>query len=392
LVVTPGSIVRAVLLVAGWMLALTVLARARGPIVLFVFGFVAAAVFYPLVVRLRRRMPTWVAVVVVSVLVAVVVGLVGVRIYDEVNAQITTFATSIDESVAQLEASSRYGDIVERLDLRSRVEQFTSGLREDMAIDGSRLTELAPTLATLSADVFVIWLFAVMLLASGPQFVRSFVALFPSPVTQRRVGHVIRVAHGRSAAFLGFMALRAVGWFALVYLVALVLDLRVPTSLALVVGLLSFIPRFGVVIGALPVAVVAALRSPDLVIPVLVVAVGLQALDATFLQRRIEARSVAVGSLPLLVSAMLGWAVEGTRGLLLGVVAAVFLIAVVDESLAIRDGEVPDPGAGLASASVGSPKAREAPVVVEPTPTDVESGAVSVSTGPAVLESAPPVA
>jgi predicted PurR-regulated permease PerM len=353
--VTPGSIVRAVLLVAGWLVVLAVLSRARGPIVLFALGFVAAAVVYPLVVRLRRRVPAWVAVVVVSALVALVVGIVGVRVYDEVNQQVDTFADSIDDAVTRLEQSPRYGDTVDRLDLRERADQFTQGLREDVTISGSRLTELAPTLATGAGDVFVIWLFAVMLLASGPQFVRSFVALFPSPVTQRRVSHVVRVAHARSARYLGFMFLRSAAWFAFVLGVASALDLRVPTSLALFVALLSFVPRFGVVVGALPVAVVAALRSPDLVLPVLLVAVALQALDAVLLQPRLERRSVAVGSLTMLVFVILGWAVEGTRGVLLGVAAAVFLVAVVDESLAIRDGEVPDPGADGSGAPAVSP-------------------------------------
>lgn len=343
--VTPGSIVRAVLLVAGWLVVLTVLARARGPIVLFVLGFVVAAVVYPLVVRLRRRVPVWVAVVVVSALVALVVGVVGVRIYDEVNQQVDTFANSIDDAVTRLEQSPRYGDTVDRLDLRARADQFTSGLREDVTISGSRLTELAPTLATGAGDVFVIWLFAVMLLASGPQFVRSFVALFPSPVTRRRVGHVVRVAHARSARYLGFMLVRASAWFLVVFGVATALDFRVPTSLALIVALLSLIPRFGVVVGALPVATVAALRSPDLVLPVLIVALGLQALDAVFVQPRIDRRSVAVGSLTMLVFVILGWAVEGTRGALIGAAAAVFLVAAIDESLAIRDGAVADPGA-----------------------------------------------
>jgi predicted PurR-regulated permease PerM len=362
--VTPGSIGRAVLLVAGWLIVVAVLARARGPIVLFVLGFVAAAVVYPLVVRLRRRIPAWVAVVIVSALVALVVGIVGVRVYDEVNQQVDTFADSIDDAVSRLEQSPRYGDTVDRLDLRERADQFTDGLREDVTISGPRLTELAPTLATGAGDVFVIWLFAVMLLASGPQFVRSFVALFPSPITQRRVSHVVRIAHARSARYLWLMLLRAVAWFAFVFGVASVLDFRVPTSLALFVALLSFVPRFGVVVGALPVAVVAALRSPDLLLPVLLVAVALQALDAAFVQPRVERRSVAVGSLTMLVFVVLGWAVEGTRGVLIGVAVAVFLVAVVDESLAIRDGEVPDPG--VDGSGIGAVPPRE--VGLEPSP------------------------
>jgi len=345
LTITSGSLARASVLVAGWMIVLTVLARARGPLVLFVFGFVTAALAYPGVRWLARRMPMWLAIVLVSLVVAALAGVVGARLYNEVNLQARDLASAVDDAVTTLEESERYGDTVRRIDLRERADQFTSTVLEDVSFSGSRLTELAPSLASGAGDVFVIWLFAVMLLAAGPQFVRSFVALFPSPVTQRRVRHVLVVAHARGARFLGLTALRAAGWFLVVLVTAELLDLRVPTFLALVVGTLSFLPRFGLVFGAVPMAVVAALRSPDLVLPVLAVAVLAQLADSVALQNRIERRSVAVGSLAMLVFAVIGWSLEGTWGLILGIVGSAFVAAAIDEGLEIRDGAVPDPGA-----------------------------------------------
>lgn len=342
--ITPGSIARAAVLVAAWLVVVTVLARARGPLVLFFFGFALAAITYPLVQRLGRRMPTWIAIVLVSVIAALLAAVVGVNIYDEVNRQAQDLSTAVDQAVTSLEDTPRYSEMVDRLDLRDRADEFSRTLVEDVSFSGSRLTEMAPSLASGAGDVFIIWLFAVMLLAAGPQFVRSFVALFPSPVTRRRVDHVIRAAHLRSARFLGFMFLRAIAFFLLTLALASALDLRVPTILATVVAVMSFVPRFGVVIGALPVALVAALRSPDLVVPVLVIAVGVQALDAVFLQPRIESHSVPVGALALLVATILGWALEGTWGIMLGYAVAAFVVAAVDQGLAIRDGEVPDPG------------------------------------------------
>jgi predicted PurR-regulated permease PerM len=342
--VTSGSIARAVLLIAGWLVVMTVFARARGPLVLFVFGAVTAAVFYPAVGWLGKRMPTWVAIVLVSLLAAAVAGAVGARIYDEVNRQARDLANAVDEAVTTLEQSPRYGETVDRLDLRERADEFTSTVLDDVSFDGSRLTEIAPSLASGAGDVFVIWLFAVMLLAAGPQFVRSFVALFPSDVTKRRVQHVLRVAHHRSARFVGFMALRAFVYFLLTLLVGEVLDLRVPTILAVTMAVVSFVPRFGLMIGAMPFAVVAALRSPDLVLPVMLLAIVIQAVDAVYVQIPLERRSVPVGSLALLVFAIIGWSLEGTWGLILGVAGSAFVAAAIDESLAIRDGEVADPG------------------------------------------------
>jgi predicted PurR-regulated permease PerM len=56
---------------------------------------------------------------------------------------------------------------------------------------------------------------------------------------------------------------------------------------------------------------------------------------------------VAVRSFVLVVATMLGWSLEGVRGVLIATVAVIFVMAAVEEGLAIRDGSKPDPGSGL---------------------------------------------
>jgi predicted PurR-regulated permease PerM len=210
------------------------------------------------------------------------------------------------------------------------------------------------------------------------------------------VHHVIQVAHRRSARFIGLMALRAAFWFVFTLVVAELADLRVPTTLAALVAVLSFIPRFGLVVAALPVAVVAALRAPDLVVPVLVIGVVLQAVDAAHVQRRIEERSVAVGSLAMLVFAIIGWSLEGTWGLMLGLAAAAFVAAAVDEGLAIRDGEVVDPGpVDLGPLPPLTPPQGPPPGAAEPAVADADgpsgSGDVGAPGGQPGLQPVPPL-
>ncbi|HEY6532908.1 MAG TPA: AI-2E family transporter [Acidimicrobiales bacterium] len=345
--ITPGSIARATLLVAGWMVVVAVLTRARGSLVLFALGMTGAALALPLVAFLGRWIPRWVAVVAVSLLAAAVVGLVGYRAVDEVDRQTDKLADAIDESVERIEASPRYADLAERLDLKDRADQVTTTLREDVSLNADRLGELAPELASEAGDVFIVWLFSVMLLAGGPPMVDAFVRLFPSPVTQARMHRVIVLAHRRMARYVGLMMVRAVAVFLLTYGLGLLLDLRVPTVLALAVAFLSLFPCVGLLVGGILFAVSTALRSPDLVIPLILAAVLLQACDVVFVQRRIEAWSVAVRSFLLVVATMLGWSLEGVRGVIIATVAVIFVMAAIEEGLAIRDGTKPDPGSGI---------------------------------------------
>lgn len=341
---TPGSIVRAVVLVAGWLVVLAIVARARGPLVLFGLGVVGAALTLPLVGQLSRWVPRWIAILAVSLVAAGAVGLLGYRSVDEVDRQTDRVADAIDESVARIESTPRYADLAERLDLKARAAQVTKTLREDVSLDASRLSELAPTLASGVSDIFIIWLFAVMMLAAGPGFVSAFVRLFPSPVTQARVRMVIVVAHRRTTRYVGLMLLRAVALFGLTFTAAALLDLRVPTVLGLTVAFLSLYPCFGLFVGGVVFAIAAALRWPDLLGPIVVLSIFIQAFDVVYVQQRIERGSVAVRSLLLIVASLIGWEVEGLRGLVIATVAMIFLVAVAEVGMAVRDGGLPDPG------------------------------------------------
>jgi predicted PurR-regulated permease PerM len=341
---TPGSIARAVVLVAAWMVMLAVVARARGSLVLFGMGVIGAALTLPLVGYLGRWMPRWLAVLAVSLVAAGAVGLLGYRAVDEVDRQTDRVADAIDESVARIEDTPRYADLAERLELKERSDELTRTLREDVSLDASRLSELAPTLASGVSEVFIVWLFAVMMLAAGPPFVQAFVRLFPSPVTQERVRTVIAVAHRRTTRYVGLMLLRGAVMFGVTFTAASLLDLRVPTVLGLAVAFLSLYPCVGLLLGGVLFAVAGALRWPDLVGPIIVGSIVLQAADVVYVQQRIERRSVAVRSFLLIVASLIGWEVEGVRGILIATVLVIFLVAVAEQGIAIRDGNSLDPG------------------------------------------------
>jgi predicted PurR-regulated permease PerM len=309
-------------------------------------------------------MPRWVAVVAVSLLAAGVIGVIGYRAVDEVDRQTDKLADAIDESVSRIEESPRYSDLADRLDLKDRAQQVTKTLREDVSLNADRLSELAPELASEAGDIFIVWLFSVMLLAAGPPLVASFVNLFPSAVTRARVHQVIFVAHRRTARYVGLVLLRAVVVFLLAYGGALLLDLRVPTVMGLTIAFLSLFPCFGLFVGGVLFALSTALRSPDLVGPLIGFAIVLQAADVVFVQHRLD-QTVSVRSFLLVVATMFGWTLEGVRGVIIATVAVTFVMACVEEGLAIRDGRSSDPGSGLDGEARRTSSPSSAPSVAQ---------------------------
>ena len=70
---SPTSILRAVLIVGVWALVSAIVLRATHPLVNFLEAAVIAALSRPVVVRMGRRMPEWLAVVLLTVGILVAV-------------------------------------------------------------------------------------------------------------------------------------------------------------------------------------------------------------------------------------------------------------------------------------------------------------------------------
>jgi predicted PurR-regulated permease PerM len=112
-----------------------------------------------------------------------------------------------------------------------------------------------------------------------------------------------------------------------------VADLPGPAPLALWAGLFSLVPFVGVVVGSVPVVLLALAASPGRAVAVTVVLLGWQLVEALVLQRRLEARSLHVGPFVTVAVAMVGLELYGIGGALAAVALAVVVAALADEML-----------------------------------------------------------
>jgi hypothetical protein len=62
---------------------------------------------------------------------------------------------------------------------------------------------------------------------------------------------------------------------------------------------------------------------------------------------------------------MFGWTLEGVRGVIIATVAVTFVMACVEEGLAIRDGRSSDPGSGLDGEARRTSSPSSAPSVAQ---------------------------
>jgi predicted PurR-regulated permease PerM len=102
--------------------------------------------------------------------------------------------------------------------------------------------------------------------------------------------------------------------------------------LALWMGLLSVIPVVGVVLGAVPLILLAATTASwQGSVGVTVVLLGWQVFEAVVLQRRVEESSLHIGPFVTIAVGMIGLEMYGIGGALVALLGTVFVAALLDE-------------------------------------------------------------
>lgn len=333
--VTPRSIVRAVV-ISGAMLALFVVASsATETLWWFAQASAIAALAYPVVQRLSRRMPAFAAVLLLTLLAAMVAAGLAAVVLGELRTESQRFRDAVPGAVDRLERSEGLGSVIKDLELDESLRSLADQTAQRARFDGPDLPGLATAVGGRASAGFVIWILAVMLVFTGPTLVRSTVDQAREDVREQ-VATVLERAYRRTITYVSLTALRSVTAGAGAFIAATSLGLDMPGVLAILAALAAFVPYVGILLGGLPVALMALLYSPTEAIVVLVVVVALQVLDALVVQRHIDGRSVPLGLFPTLVAAMLGFHLHGPGGLLIGVAVAAMLVAVVEDTGSMR--------------------------------------------------------
>ncbi len=316
--ITPSSLFRAIAVVAIVALGAAILARAAGPVMWFVEAAVVAALAWPLVQKLGRHIPSWVAVIVLTAATIAVVSGLGAAVFTELHHETVRFRSSVPAAAQRLQDDEPFGGVLDDLKVAQQIDRMAKNLSERFSI-GNDLPGIASAVGGKVSSGFVIWVLSVMLVFTGPGMVRATVRVLPDAAADQ-FGTALQRAYGDAMRYLGATALRALGVGVLVYATASVLDIDMPVLLATVAMICAFIPYVGVLFGVLPLALLAILNGTTEMVTILVAALVLQVLDSLRLQPLIHRRSFQFGLFPTLIVTTIGFGLYGITGLFLGLV------------------------------------------------------------------------
>ena len=298
-----------------------------------VMAFFAACAMEPAVSRLATRMPRPVATALVMLgvaLLAVAFFLAfGGMLRDQLTSLVTQAPSLVQSAVEQ--ANQRFGldidqgSIMDRLNLTS--ERIT-------ALAGQVATGLLGFVTSLLSallSTFAFLLFTFYLSADSPRLRTWLARLFPPRLqgvvlSMWEIGLVKVGGYVSSRLVLAAINAMAMGlfmWF---------IDLPYWLPLALWTGLVAqFVPNIGTYVSiVLPVLVGLVSSEPRDGLWVLIYAIAYQQVENVFVEPRISARAVDVHPAVAFASAMMGGALFGASGALLGVPVGATIMALFD--------------------------------------------------------------
>ena len=105
-----------------------------------------------------------------------------------------------------------------------------------------------------------------------------------------------------------------------------------PVLLATIVGITNVVPFFGPIVGGILTAILVLFESPSMVIPYAIMVVILQQFDGNFLDPHIVGGSIGLRPLWSISACLLGSAIIGVPGFVLGPPIVSFIYEIVSET------------------------------------------------------------
>ena len=331
---------RLMLVVASLIAVVGLLVLARGALFPFILSGVLAYLLFPVVrtleswVPLRSRWPNLTRILAILLIylagAAVVAGALAMVI-PPAFTQATEFVDDVPDLIAETRAtlegwSEQYTGRVPE-DVRAQIEKaLNSG--GSVLIDAAR-TVLGKTVGTVTNTVTTVIGLAIVpfmlfyLLKDREAAVEGFYSLMPS-AAQRHTRNVLAIANQVLGSYVrGQLTLAFVVGF-LAFLGLFLMGIKFSALLGVIAGVTEMVPVIGPLLGAIPGILVTLATSPEDLIWVILLYVGIQLVENALLVPRIQGQAVDMHPAIIMVILVVGSEAAGLFGVILAVpVAAV---------------------------------------------------------------------
>jgi predicted PurR-regulated permease PerM len=286
-----------------------------------------AALVRPAIVWLEhfRFVPRAVAVLLTAVVMLGAIGFAGYKIVNDVSDAMSSLQQAAPQRAAELEKESKF---FREIKLRERVTNLVDAIPERLA--GGAAPEAIKSAVSQGVAFLAGLILTIFFVLYGTRIIEGGLRLIDDDAVRRRTEYVMRDGSQRALFFARVKLWEALIVALIAFAIANAAGVPGPAALAVWVGLWSFLPIAGVLIGALPIIVFAGAHTLTRALVVagcfLVILVG-----HWWLNRWLERRTVHVGSFVIVLAAFGGLELYGLTGALLFMLGAVLAVSIISE-------------------------------------------------------------
>lgn len=260
--------------------------------------------------KTRLRLPDGLAVATSVLLIVVAVGGTFWLISSQISAQAEHLAAALPKSVAMVD--TWLAGLGLDHPLQSWVAHVRSGNSMIVANFGGWLSTL-----TLAVASILILLFGGIFLAAQPRFYGIGVIKLIPPERRALIGEAMAESANALRLWLKGQLVAMIAIGVLTWIGFLIIGIQSPLVLAIIAGILEFIPFAGPIASAIPAVLVALVQGPELVAWTAVMYIVVHHLEAYVLQPVVQQWAVEVPAVVMLFALL-------AFGLLFGIVGVVF--------------------------------------------------------------------
>jgi predicted PurR-regulated permease PerM len=334
--------VRTVLTVAAIGILIAILWAAREALLLIYVSALIAMGFSPLVTfierpkphRGRQRIPRWMAILSIYVVVVAVVVFLGLMVIPPLLAQAAALWEQFPDQFNRLQnVLVQYKLLSRRITLAEAVSNAPSGTGSNAV--GTVLIALSSVIGGVFALITILILSFYLLLEAHAMF--DYLMRFIPAGRRADVATVAREAVVKVSAWLRAQCVLAgvMGTFAAVGLGLMGVPFFYVVALVAAIG--ETIPIVGPIIGGVTAVLVAVTVSPKLALIVGAYFLVLHQLEANILVPKIMERNVGVSPVAVMVALLIGGALWGLVGAILAIPTAAIISVILAELLAERE-------------------------------------------------------
>jgi predicted PurR-regulated permease PerM len=286
-----------------------------------------AALLYPAVQWLAhfRFIPRALAVVLTALALLGALSFVGYKIVNDVSDAMSSLQQAAPQRAGELEENSEF---FQEIKLQERVTNLVDAIPARLA--GGEAPEVLKSAATQGVAFLAGFILTIFFVLYGNRLFEGALGQIDDPATRRRAEFVIRDGSRRALFFARVKLWQALVEAILAFTIARAAGVPGAAALAVWVGLWSFVPVAGVLIGALPIVVFAGAHTPERAMVVagvfLVILIG-----DWLINRWLEKKTLYVGSFAIVLAAFGGLELYGLSGALLFMLGAVLIVSIINE-------------------------------------------------------------